>query len=291
MFIPDKGKKFCQLDLAQAESKVVAYLCLPWGRNYLKACLSGDLHTFTCKLVWPELPWGTAPDKEIAERKYYRQFSYRDLAKRGSHGSNYGAKPGIMATNLKIPLAVAEEFQRKYFLAFPEIPKWHNDVKIRLVRDRCIRTPLGRVCHFPGRPNDSDTIKSAIAYAPQSTIGDTLNLGFRKVWERFDRGAGFIEVLTQVHDSILFQYQDDPRVEAELIPLLQKEIVVPLLINGEECVIHSDAKVGWNWGKRLEDARSGKVENEWGLADYKGRDTRGAPSQVSLLDRRVYSIY
>ena len=86
VFVADAGKKFCQLDLAQAESVLVAHLALPWGDNYLRACKSGDLHTAVTKLVWRHLPWGSEPDKEIAKRPFYRHFSYRDMAKRGGHG-------------------------------------------------------------------------------------------------------------------------------------------------------------------------------------------------------------
>lgn len=286
VFVPDNGKKFCQLDLAQAESKLVAYLALPWGHAYKDACLSGDLHTTVTQLVWPELFHGSnLSPKEIAKKPFYRHFSYRDMAKRGGHGSNYGGSSAVIAMHLNIPREQADAFQSGYFGAFHEIRKWQNDVKVRLATTRSIVTPLGRRCFFPGRPWDNDTIKSAIAYGPQSSIGDILNLGFYKVWKKYDRllnPSGPIEILTQVHDSILFQY--DPSREAEIVPLIQKELKIPVEINGELCEIEVDAQVGWNWGKYSK-------ENLFGLKDWAGHDDREPPKELSLLDRELHFLH
>jgi len=286
VFIPDSGKKFCQLDLAQAESKLVAYLALRWGRGYKDACLSGDLHTTVTKLVWGELFRGSnLPDKEVAKKTFYRHFTYRDMAKRGGHGSNYGGSAAVIAMHLNIPLEQAQAFQDGYFKAFKEIRAWQQSVKVALATTRSIVTPLGRRCFFPGRPWDNDTIKSAIAYAPQSSIGDVLNLGFYKVWRKYDKlfdPSNPIEILTQVHDSILFQY--DPAIEAEIVPLIQKELKVPVEISGEVCEIEVDAQVGWNWGKY-------SSKNTFGLKDWAGSDDRLPPQELSILDRELHFLH
>jgi DNA polymerase-1 len=291
VFIPDDGLKFAQFDLAQAESRVVAHLSLPFGHAYLDACNSGDLHTTVTKLVWPALPWGSAPDKEIAKRVFYRDFTYRDMSKRGGHASNYVGTPATISMHLKIPKTQAQDFHDDYFRAFPELRKWHNAVRVSLSTTRSISTPLGRVCAFTGRPWDSDTIKSAVAYAPQSTIGDILNLGFLKVWRMFDKihsPDNPLELLTQVHDSILIQYH--PRDESWLLPAVAEALTVPVDINGKECIIGVDIQTGWNWGKYIEKKDSAGnvvVENVHGLKDYKGYDEREPPKKTSILDRRV----
>lgn len=287
IFIPDQGKKFAQFDLAQAESKLVAYLTLKYSnaQGYKNACLSGDLHTTVTKLVWTALPWNTEPDKDIAKRSFYRHFSYRDMAKRGGHGTNYGGSSAVIGMHLNIPKEQAQTFQDAYFRAFPEIPRWHTDIKIQLTTTRQITTPLGRRCFFPGRPTDNDTIKSAIAYAPQSTIGDILNLGFYRVWKELDSVWNSnlpLEILTQVHDSILIQY--DEKDEEWLLPLVQEKLQVPITINGEVCKIGVDIQTGWNWGKYKED-------NIFGLKDWDQKDERVAPSESSILDRAICELY
>lgn len=287
IFIPDYGKKFAQFDLAQAESKLVAYLTIPFTneQGYKNACLSGDLHTTVTKLVWKNLPWGESPDKQVAGRTFYRHFTYRDMAKRGGHGTNYGGSSAVIGMHLNIPREQAQSFQDAYFRAFPEIPKWHTDIKIQLVTTRQISTPLGRRCFFPGRPTDNDTIKSAIAYGPQSTIGDILNLGFYKVWKELDSWNGKekpLEILTQVHDSILIQY--DPKDESWLIPLVRDTLQVPITINNQLCKIGVDVQVGWNWGKY-------KKDNVFGLKDWDGQDDRCAPPESSILDRKLSELH
>src|ERR1017187_143250 len=84
-FVADPGMKFAYIDLEQAESRLVG--AIEWNlfgdSRYLDACESGDLHTTVCRLAWTELGWtgNLRGDKDIAERPFYRQFSYRHMAK------------------------------------------------------------------------------------------------------------------------------------------------------------------------------------------------------------------
>lgn len=272
--IPDKGKKFVQLDLAQAESVVVAYVS--GDRNYQEACKSGDPHTYVAQMCWPDLPWQSANSKSarraIAEQKYYRDFSYRDLSKRGGHGTNYGGTPSVLQMHLKIERKVAEDFQSRYFREFAGIRSWHFTTMQRLAATRQITTAMGRNRYFPGRPTDSTTIKEAIAYEPQSVIGDYLNYGLYLVWKHFDL-TGRIELLTQVHDSILFQFDPSVEDEATLISEIQQLMAVEIIIKDQPVVIRTDAVSGWNWGKARKD-------NPYGLADWRGSDDRSAPQEV-----------
>lgn len=89
-FVADPGMKFAYIDLEQAESRLVG--AIEWNLfgdgRYLDACESGDLHTSVCKLAWGELSWAgdLKADREIAEQPFYRQHSYRHMAKVLGHG-------------------------------------------------------------------------------------------------------------------------------------------------------------------------------------------------------------
>lgn len=297
MVIPDPGKKFLQFDLAQAESVIVAALSADPG--YIEAVTSGDPHTYVCELCWPDLSWPKGINdprtekkakREVAERPYYRHYTYRDIAKRGGHGSNYGGTPHVLSMHLKVELKVAEDFQRRYFSKFPGIRSWQQQTIQDVAVKRFLETPLGRKRWFPGRHTDSSLQKEAIAYVPQSTIGDILNLGLYRVWEELDL-PGVCELLLQVHDSILVQF--DPRRinEADLIARITDLLRIPLLIKQKEWIIRSDAQSGWNWGK-VKHKKDGKVENPYGLADWKGSDERQEPPPPpSSLDRRVCEVH
>ncbi|MCK5603865.1 hypothetical protein KAR91_18405, partial [Candidatus Pacearchaeota archaeon] len=115
IFIPDPNRKFAYIDLEQAESRGVAYLAN--DPAYIDACESGDLHTTVAIMVWPDKAWSNdaAENKVIAGKKFYRNFSFRDLAKRGGHGTNYMGKPPTMAKHLAVDTKLMEDFQRRYF--------------------------------------------------------------------------------------------------------------------------------------------------------------------------------
>src|SRR5215472_4523852 len=89
VFMADPGHLLFVIDFEQSEARDVGFIigCLFGDWSYLNACESGDLHTSNAKLVWPELPWtgDAAADKAVAGRTFYREFTYRDMSKRGGH--------------------------------------------------------------------------------------------------------------------------------------------------------------------------------------------------------------
>ena len=255
--VPDPGKVFVQNDLAQAESRMVA--AISQDQAYRDACSSGDLHTTVCRMVWSDIGWPSDPNehKTFADTtKYYRHFSYRDMAKRAGHASNYGGSPNVLAMHLKIEQKVAADFQTAYFKAFPGIRKWHAKVAAQLARNNTITTALGRRCHFYARPGDNSALKSAIAYEPQSLIGDVLNEGLARVWRQYEL-PGHLQLLLQVHDAIC--WQAPAATAADLIPQILETLQVPLDIYGYKFYIPSDATWGWNWGK----AKYNKASKSW----------------------------
>lgn len=248
VFIADAGYKLCGIDLEQAESREIGWRCgvLFDDWSYLDACERGDLHTTTAKLVWPGLGWTgqSGPDRRIAERPFYREFSYRDMAKRGGHGTNYYGTPWTMARHLKVPVRIMEKFQRDYFSAYPCIPKFHQWVAQELQTHQTLSTPFGRERHFFGRPNDDATLREAIAYCGQSPTGDRMNLGLWRIWKHMGKE---VQLLAQVHDAVYFQYKetaDESAIVRQALNLIQ----VFLSHRTRSFTIPGEAKTGWNWG-------------------------------------------
>ena len=188
MYEVDPNKLFAYIDLEQAESRAVGYIS--GDLEYIKACESGDLHTTVCRMVWPELGWtgNTNEDRAKADGTiFYRHFSYRDIAKRLGHATNYYGTPWQLSRILKIPQALVREFQTKYFAAFPGIRRWHNSIRKLLLSDARITNCFGRTRQFFGRPEDASTLRKAIAHEPQSTVGDYLNAGMYNIGETYPR--------------------------------------------------------------------------------------------------------
>lgn len=281
VFVADPGYKLANLDLEQGDSRNVGAICWnlfcdhpDWNERtagaYLDACESGDLHTAVAKLAYPRLPWGTAPDREIAERPFYRHFDYRFMCKKLGHGRNYIGQPRTLASHAKIPVADAEEFCRSYDAAFLCIPAWHETIKYRLEHFHFIQNLFGRRRFFFGRHRDAATHRDAAAYEASSMTSDEINTGILKLWR-----ANRVQLLMQVHDSILFQFPEE--LEDEILPWALETLRTEVILKKDRpfCV-PTDAKTGWNWGNYSE-------ANPDGLKKYKGGDTRvREETQLSL---------
>ncbi len=275
-FIADPGKKLCVIDLEQVEARDVGWFCgvLFGDWSYLDACESGDLHTNNCRLIWPELKWSSdhAANRKIAEGNFYRDFSYRDMSKRGGHLSNYYGTAWTMSRNLKIPIKLAEDFQSRYCkgpnCAYPAIPRYWQWIAEQLQTTNRLVTPFGRERHFFGRPGDDTTLREAIAFLPQSTTADRMNLGLWRVWKYMPQ----VQLLAQTYDSISFQFdesEDHDKIIQEALGHIRVELVAP---NGRRYTVPGEAKVGWNWAARHRDGvpfGRGNRFNPEGLVKWK----------------------
>lgn len=280
ILIADPGYKFAKFDGKQLQSRVVG--AIEWhlfqdGR-YLDACESSDLHTLVAKMVWPDLAWtgDLAQDKAIAEAKFYRHYSRRDMCKKLGHGSNFEGKPPTLSSQTKVPINLVRDFQPKYYHAFPAHEQWHEWVREQIWRTGTIISITGRKRQFWGRRNDDSTIRGAIAYDPQATEAFVVNTAMLNIWRK-----GIALIMMQDHDALTFMYREED--EDRVVPELMDNLIVPVpLAHGRELRIPYDAQVGWNRGKY------DPKKNPDGLRDYEpGDGGRKRQPQVSILDRIV----
>ena len=310
MFCADDDHWLVSTDLEQAESRVVGGLV--WqstgDRTYLDACLSSDLHTQVGRMSWPELEWtdDLAHNRSVADApcKDHKEYTYREVAKRIGHGSNYRGSAFGISQAVGIPSYVVEDFQRRYFLAFNAIAGWHKLVQTQLQSDGYLDTPLHRRRHFFSRPNEDSTLREAIAFGPQSTVAELLNLIMYKCWERSilpsdDPRHLPIQLLLQNHDAFAFQVP----TSASLADTITQVNVIflstssPLSRAGqhEALNIPGEFVTGFNWAY----ADKGQDRSKWsfndgnpdGLRKWLGSDTRvrvqsATPSFGDWLGRR-----
>lgn len=245
IFIADPGYKFCNIDLEQSDARVVG--AIHWNLfrdpSYLNLCESGDLHTGVSRVAFPYLPWtGEAGnDRRIANGRFVREFSYRDAAKRLGHASNYQGEPPKISRATHIPIGAIKNFQASYFESFPSFYLWWEWVQNTLRDKGHFTTLLGRQRCFFGHWKDPATLREAIAFEPQSVTAETINRGLLDLWKS-DR----VQLLNQVHDSVLFQFPEE--LEDEIVPwalgIVEQEIA---LKEGRAFKIPAEAKTGWNW--------------------------------------------
>jgi DNA polymerase-1 len=282
VFISDPGMKLAYLDAEQGESRVVG--AIEWNLfgdgRYLDACESGDLHTNVAKLCWPGLGWVGEPemDRKLAEQNYYRHYDRRFMCKKIGHGTNYGGKPRTISAQAKVEVKLVEDFQPKYFKAFPAHLRWHEHVRQTLAKEGYLVSLTGRKRWFMGKRDDDATIREAIAYDPQGSLADILNRGMLEVWRRRD-----CQVLMQIHDAILVQYPEEQ--EDEVIPRIQDALRIHITLSGgREFIIPYDVATGWNWGKYSEG-------NPDGLKAYRPGDKRQRAPEAKLMDREFRQLH
>lgn len=311
MCCADDGFKLAAPDLEQAEARMVAGLVweVTGDDTYWRACESGDLHTVVATMCYPELFTGLghwdrntnsfigdlAACREIADQKFYRHLTLRDLSKRIGHGTNFwGTAYGIAMQIGDVPVKMVEDFQRRFFTAFPAIRKWHTSVIGAVQTSHILTTPLGRTRIFFGRASDDSTLREAIAHKPQSTIGELLNFMLYTVWDYGIRGGTVdgeqafrpnCQLLLQVHDSIVFQYPDNPIREAAVIDKVRSLMTIGVELRRPDTnetrilTIPLEFKTGWNWGNSDPKRETFPDGNPDGLAKYRGP---GADTRIRL---------
>lgn len=273
IFIADPGHEIFYADLKTAESLQVAYLS--GDENYIEAH-KGDVHTYVCRLLWPDLPWtgDIKADKKIAANTYppwdnVPGHDYRFQSKRCQHGSNYGLSPFGMAMIAHIPVEVSRDAQRKYFTAFPEIRAHQRHIQKLVEGQETLVGPLGRVVSLFGRPWDGGTYKQGLAFGPQGGVADVLDLALWRVWHELD--PDLVQCMAQVHDAILGQYRIGDKSEAirRIVELMQVDVpITDFRGKTRTCTIPVEIAVGHRWGKRNLDPNKGPLVPD-GLEEVK----------------------
>ena len=293
-FIPDDGYIFVNVDLEQADARNVGariyqifYDESDKAADYLNACESGDLHTTVCSMAWQELswpdPWILTDARAVAESPFVGEWSYRDAAKRLGHGTNYFGTPPTMAVHTKTAVPIIENFQRRYFRAFPLIGNyekkldqqdWHSWVFNQLRDPGHLTNLFGRRRIFWDRYNDLNTLRAAIAYDPQSSTGEFLDRGWLNLWDNMPEARLHIPV----HDSILFSVPIEGHTE--LIPQALELLKVTIELKGGRLYsIPLEAKVGFNWGSSNFDKKTNTWDNPYGLRKWTGVEEREPPKR------------
>lgn len=245
-------KKISYCDLEQAESRTVgAILYRLFGDSaYLDVQESGDSHTLVCRMAWRHLPWPSdftlenllsSPEKKfpkdllaaaraVADTKASGSgMSWRERAKRLTHGTNYYGQPPQMARATGTAPIVVRNFQEAYFDAFPFIKEWHLWVRSQLVKTRSLTTLLGRRRVFFDRPEDQTTINKAVAFEPQSVAtGDYMSKGFLDLWRRNLP----IKIHKHIHDALAFSYE--AKDELTIIPEVCSILSWPITLVAHE---------------------------------------------------------
>ena len=298
IFISDPGYKFAKFDAKSGESYCVG--AQEWNiladPTYLNAVESGDIHTTVARLCWPDLGWTGNPkvDRSIADRDFYRHYSYRFMCKKLGHGSNYGGLPATLAAETQLPIQTVIEFQPRYFAAFPAHRQWHSWVGSQILGSGFLISLSGRKRWFLGRHNDPATHREALAFDPQGSLSDIVKQALIRIWRWTKTNAKPIYIVFEDHDALTWAYPEE--MEDELIPLLAAMHVEDFPLKGGRIMrIPYDVVTGWNKGEyccgnrsnpRCKDCK--RPANPNGLKEFHGHDARRREAPIEFLDRVLY---
>lgn len=230
IFIADPGKVLVNADLSQAEARVVAYLAKE--ERMINVFKRGeDIHRFNASIIF------NCHANDVSN-------SQRQTAKNRVHGANYRIGAAKAAKLAGTTEEKAREDLNKYKAHFPNLENWWREVEDQVGKTRVMTNLFGRKRVFFGRWGH-ELVNEAIAFVPQSTVGDLLNLGLIHAWDNLPVGW---KISANNHDSILAQVPEGTD-EMHIWKFFKHYLEIPLQVNGYTFTIPIDIKMGINWGE------------------------------------------
>jgi hypothetical protein len=229
--IADEGFVIVNIDLSQAEGRVVALLSN--DDKLLEAYDKIDIHRRTAKLALfgGDLNLSYEPD-EWADA-LGKDSSERFIGKKTRHAGNYFMQwkefmkqviGDCRRFHIEFTISAfsAKQILERFHAASPNIINvFHKEVKDEIDTSRALINPFGRLRRFFDRPGNQ-LYKEAYAFIPQSTVKDRLTLSALEIRRR----KYPIRLANEAHDSLTYlmpigEYKDICR---ELKPIMEEPI-------------------------------------------------------------------
>lgn len=179
-----------------------------------------------------------------------RSMSIRQAGKKSNHGLNYGLGYRSFALHNEMDETDAKKIVELYRTqAYPGIQQWWEQIRKQLNENRTLVNCFGRPRKFLDGWG-ADLFEQAYAYIPQSTVVDMVNRGMIQIYNDISPEFAPVELLAQVHDSLVIQYPtDDWKAAGRMVNKTALEYMNPLLkYRTREFRIETTMKMGLNWG-------------------------------------------
>lgn len=191
LYIPDPGMTMFDIDLDSADLRIVTYEsgCL-WMKEQFKQK----------RKPYIEVMKEYYHDQTMTKNSHPREYG---MFKALCHGTNYlGTAEGI-APRIGLNVLETERIQKWYFGLCPEIKAWQEEIKKQVSGRRYVQNVLGYRTYFFDRI-EGTIFNQAVAWIPQSTVGCLINRAYVAIDNLLSPEG--VEVLLQVHDSLVGQY-------------------------------------------------------------------------------------
>jgi len=275
-YVADSGYLIYEIDLSQAENRLMAYISPEL--EMIKAFESGvDIHRKTASLVLSK-PYDQISDVKGSSKLGNGTKSERYWGKTSNHSFNYDLGANSAAERFELSRHEAASLISAYHRAYPGIHKYHRWVRESLSQDgRKLVNLMGRTRKFLGRWQDS-LFKEAYNYIPQSTVADIINEhGLRRIY--YDQVKyKHVELLNQVHDSIVFQIPRSIglKMHSRILIDMVEELEPILKYRSFEFQIPAEIQVGYNLGSLIDVTPGTLVEVVTSLDKELAKDETGS---------------
>lgn len=230
LFVPDEGMTMFDTDLSKADLRVVAWES---DAKDLKQMLreGRDPYVESAREFYHDPTIGKKNPNGTENYKYH-------IFKSFSHGSDYGGTPNGLARRLGLTVKEAEHTQRWYFSRYPEILQWQKRTIEQVKTRHFVQNIFGYRRYYFDRI-DQTIFNQALAWIGQSTTAIYINKVWLNLWDKHRD----IQILMQVHDSLVGQFATsrkaeclDAILEAGRIPLPfpNDPLIIPMAVQSSE---------------------------------------------------------
>ncbi len=247
--LADEGYLLYNFDLAQAESRIVAYISPE--PKMMEAFESGkDIHRLTASTIFNKSPDEVGDDKDNPCSFGNGKRTERYWGKQSNHQFAYDYGPISFARKHGLAVKDSKFLISSYHQTYPGIRRMHNWVEEELRTNKLTLTNCyGHKRKFMGRW-DKSLFRKGYNFNPQSTVAIKINEeGLIYIYYNQDKFR-HVELLNQGHDSIVLQIplSIPLKKHAEYIALIRDSLESPLHWRGTTFNIPVDVGVGYNLG-------------------------------------------
>jgi len=189
LYIPDPGKVIFDIDLDSADLRIV---------TAESNCLWMKEQFANKRKPYVEVMREYYSNRTMTKDSHPREYA---MFKSLCHGTNYLGTAAGIAPRIGLLVHETERIQKWYFGMCPEIRAWQEEIKKQVSGRRWIQNVFGYKYHFFDRI-EGTIFNQAIAWIPQSTVGCLIN----RAWERIEDNLPEVDILLQVHDSLVGQF-------------------------------------------------------------------------------------
>lgn len=236
-FVSEQGKKLISADYSQIELRVLAHMAdIPELKRAFSEGL--DIHAMTASEMFG------VPIKDMPSE-------IRRRAKAINFGIIYGISAFGLSQQLGIPRSEAGEYIARYFVRFPGIRAYMDEIRRKVREDGYVETLFGRKVHFPeiNTPNRglrSFFERAAINAPIQGTAADILRRAMIRVPPALAEAHISSRMLLQVHDELVFEaLEEEVEPTIKIVTRVMEHAAEPALAFSVPLKV--DARSAHNW--------------------------------------------